>query len=276
MKNVVRFVFKIAALIFSVFDFEKNKGSVVFLMYHRITGDTSLELDLRYADFIKQVDYLASSGRVISIDQAISLLAEKKQFKDNYYVITFDDAFEDFYTLALPLIKQYKLPVTLYTPSEFMLAPKVIPISKNFEKSHLLKPVTIDMLKEIHACDLVTLAAHTHSHSEVTALSEAQLLNEVAVSDEFFKKNLNFIPKHFAYPRGIWNESVEEFFKKRYETISLVGGGAVKPDAFNKHRIPRVPILRSDGMFWFKHRISGKLKLEEKLTAMLSGRKSSY
>lgn len=276
MKRFIRLSFKLTALAFNVFNFERNKGSVVFLMYHRITGDTNLELDLRYSDFVKQFEYLASIGKVISIAEAVILLAEKNQLQDNYYVITFDDAFEDFYTLALPLIKQHQIPVTLYTPSQFVLDPSLIPISKDFKKSSLLKPVTIDMLKEIHACEWVTLAAHTHSHSEVTALPETQLLDEIIISDEFFKKNLGFTPEHFAYPRGIWNETVEELFKKRYETISLVGGGAVKPDTFNKHRIPRVPILRSDRMFWFKHRINGKLKLEEKLTAILTGRKPSY
>ena len=156
------------------------------------------------------------------------------------------------------------------------MKPELVPISRATADTGLLKPVTIEMLQEIYKCELVTLAAHTHTHKEVNSLSNAELSDEIIKSDKFFKKYLNFIPQHFAYPRGAWNEAAEKMLSERYETIALVGGGGVQPNLFNELRIPRVPILRSDGMFWFKHRIAGRLKLEEKLTAILTGRKSSY
>ena len=67
MKQVVRQLLRVFSLFTSFFKF-RNNNSIVFLMYHRVTGDTNLELDLRYSDFVKQFKFLVETGKVISLD----------------------------------------------------------------------------------------------------------------------------------------------------------------------------------------------------------------
>lgn len=240
------------------------KEQVVILMYHRVTGDVGIELDLSTKDFEVQMSWLSSTGRVVSLDEAIRRVTARDMCGCTWYVITFDDAYEDFYSSVMPLVRKFALPVTLYVPTGFLEEPSKPPISRRVSDANKLNPVTWLQLQEIASCELVTIGGHTHSHREMTSLSEGDVLAEVKRCDETLTLMLGREVRHFAYPRGIWDERVEHILKGRYETVALVGGGSLVPSAFDPQRLPRVPILRSDGMRWFRARITGRLRLEEK------------
>lgn len=241
---------------------------VVILMYHRVTGDVGLELDVLAPDFEAQIRWLASTGRVLSLDEALRRVAAHNLGGHTWFVITFDDAYEDFYTRVLPLVYEFSLPVTLYVPTGFVDEPAKPPITRSVRDAGLLKPVTWSQLKEIAACPLVTIGGHTHSHREMTSLSDAEILAEVRRCDAALAVLLGAPVRHFAYPRGVWDERVERLLSGRYKTIAHVGGGALLPLAFNPQRLPRVPVQRGDKMRWFKARLAGQLELEEQLIAM--------
>lgn len=238
---------------------------VVILMYHRVTGDVDLELDLPASDFEAQMRWLAATGHVITLDEAMRRVTADDMSGRTWYVITFDDAYEDFYYRVLPLVQKLALPVTLYVPTGFIEEPANPPISRSLREADQLKPVTWAQLKEIAACPLVTIGGHTHSHREMPSLSDADVLAEVRRCDEALSGFLGEPVRHFAYPRGVWDERVERLLAGRYETVSLVGGGALLPPAFDSQRLPRVPVQRSDGMRWFNARLTGRLELEERL-----------
>ena len=238
---------------------------IIILMYHRVSGDVDLELDLPLADFKAQMSWLATTGSVISLDEAIRKIAESDLDGKTWYVITFDDAYDDFYSHVLPLIRKLELPVTLYVPTGFIDAPHKPPISRDVQHVDLLRPVTWIQLEEIMTSPLVTIGGHTHSHPEMPSLSDAEVLAEVRRCDNALAAYLGKPIRHFAYPRGVWDDRVERLLAGRYETIALVGGGALLTSAFNAQRLPRVPVLRSDGMRWFRARLAGRLLIEEQL-----------
>lgn len=237
---------------------------VVILMYHRVTGDTPLELDLPFPVFRAQMLVLAKMEQVVSLDEAVRRLESGEVFNHPIYVITFDDAFKDFYTHAFPLLRDLGLPVTLYVPTGFLDSPDTPPISRNVSAPEKLQPITWAMLSELVTNPLVTIASHTHSHFELPFLSDAEILDELDRCDSLLQERLGQPMRHFAYPRGVWNDRVELLVKDRYATIALADGGAIKLDSFFRYRIPRVPALRSDGMRWFNARISGRLIYEER------------
>lgn len=240
---------------------------IVILMYHRVTGDVDLELDLKAADFEAQMRWLASTGRVLALDEAMRMAATGTLQGQTWYVLTFDDAYEDFYTRVLPLVRELELPVTLYVPTGFLDAPTKPPISRNVSGAERLRPITWPQLREIGACPRVTIGGHTHSHRELPSLSDAEVLADVRRCDEFLAQLFGAPVRHFAYPRGVWNERVERVLEGRYETIAHVGGGGLQLGSFNAQRLPRIPVLRSDGVRWFRARLAGRLALEEQLVS---------
>lgn len=244
---------------------EMQVNSVTVLMYHRVSGDVPLEFDIPFSNFCKQVNLLSKTGDIISIDEAIDFLNRGISFKRPAYVLTFDDAFEDFFTNVYPFMVKFNLPVTLYVPTGFLKYPTIPPISGGFYDLNKLKPITWSMLEFMSKSPIVTIASHTHSHIELPSLTDSEILKDIDICDSLLQSVIGREIRHFAYPRGIWNERVENIVKDRYASVSIVGNGSVVSHNFLHYRVPRVPVLRSDGMFWFRARIRGRLIYEERL-----------
>lgn len=261
----------------------EGDADIVFLMYHRITGDTSLELDLRYKHFYEQMIWLADQGCVLSLDNAVEYLHQSDEASTERkprFVLTFDDAYRDFHTHAFPLLRDLGLPATLYVPTGFIDKPLRPPISRRIDHAERLQPVTWAMLEELAASNLITLGSHTHTHSELPSLSDQALEEDLNRCDMLLEQRLGRPVHHFAYPRGVWDGRVERIVRGRYRTVALAGGGGVRRSNFDPCRLPRVPVLRSDGMRWFKPRIEGRLAYEERMVrsikSLLRQRGSSY
>jgi peptidoglycan/xylan/chitin deacetylase (PgdA/CDA1 family) len=71
-------------------------------------------------------------------------------------------------------------------------------------------PLTREQVRELHA-EGHTIGAHTHSHPVLTALPEAQALQDVARGKEILEETLGTPIRHFSYPYGMrrhFNESL--------------------------------------------------------------------
>jgi peptidoglycan/xylan/chitin deacetylase (PgdA/CDA1 family) len=240
---------------------------LVILMYHRVTGDIPLEIDVKYAHFAAQMRWLATRGRVVSLAEGLRLVQGPNELQDERrrFVITFDDAYEDFYTRAFPLLVELDLPATLYVPTGFLNDPDTPPISRSVRNGDRLQPMRWWMLEEVARSRLMTIGSHTHSHAELPSLSDRQINEELTRCDDLLKERLGVLPQHFAYPRGAWDRRVELVIRRRYRSAALVGGGAISLSGLDPFRLSRIPVLRSDGMRWFESRIKGRLQYEEEM-----------
>jgi peptidoglycan/xylan/chitin deacetylase (PgdA/CDA1 family) len=238
-------------------------------MYHRIVGDLALELDLPFSVFCEQMAWLSQLGGVVSYTEAISLLEIPTPPSEMKYVITFDDAYEDFYTHALPVLRELRLPATIFVPTRFIDEPEHIPLSrKPLDAKLKIRPMSWDQLREVAADPLITIGAHTHNHPELVTLSEAEIANEMRIAAGRFDKELGFVPVHFAYPRGIWDDRVRGACAPYCVSACTTNGNIATPRNSTRYAIPRVPIRRSDGMRWFEDRVQGRLSAEEQLIRM--------
>ncbi|MBI4341878.1 MAG: polysaccharide deacetylase family protein [Candidatus Omnitrophica bacterium] len=86
------------------------------MTYHRILAG----LDPYYADGLPlatlktQLKFFKRFCRVLSLDEIVSRLEAGKPLPRRCVTLTFDDGFRDTYTLALPLLRRYRLPATVY------------------------------------------------------------------------------------------------------------------------------------------------------------------
>lgn len=238
---------------------------VAILMYHRVAGDVDLELDLPFAQFREQMAILAATGRMISLDEALAGLQKGWADRQCRYVLTFDDAYKDFYTHAWPVLEANALPATLYVPTGFIETPTHSPVAGDVTDKERLAPASWAMLKEIAASELVTIGGHTHSHPQLPALSDDAITAELDQCDGLLQEKLGVTVRHFAYPRGIWNRRVQELVAPRYDSVMRADGGLATICKSNPLHLPRIPIQRSDGMRWFQHRVAGDLAFEEQV-----------
>ncbi len=69
--------------------------------------------------FDQQMSYLASSYHVVSMPDLLKVFGTGARLPPRSVVITFDDAYRDFAEHAWPILKRYRLPVTLFVPTAF-------------------------------------------------------------------------------------------------------------------------------------------------------------
>lgn len=98
-----------------------NRRKPLIVMYHGLTGDNSLRdwTQVHIDDFERQMDYLARKYNPLPLSD---LAAGLDSNPDWVYpaAVTFDDGYRSNLTLALPIIKKYNIPATVFAASGFI------------------------------------------------------------------------------------------------------------------------------------------------------------
>lgn len=93
----------------------RNRGGLLIVCYHGVvaapTSDDWLLLPL--AEFEKQIEHLARHYKVLSLDAALSRLSAGDLVEPTA-CITFDDGYANNLTTALPVLRRFGVPATVY------------------------------------------------------------------------------------------------------------------------------------------------------------------
>ena len=89
---------------------------VVILMYHRITeGDAGNLYERSAEEFEKDLLYLQENNiRVIDFNDLAAVISGEQELTTHAALITFDDGDHSWYTLAAPLLKNYRMKATFF------------------------------------------------------------------------------------------------------------------------------------------------------------------
>lgn len=231
-------------------------SGVTLLIYHRIGGGTNDELDLPVRKFARQVDLLAAH-RVLSLDEAVSRLDAGD--RRPAVVITFDDGFDDVYHQAWPLLRERRLPFTIYLATAFV--GEVMRWESATAKGAPGRGLTWDQLGDMVASGLCTVGNHTHHHVRPDSLT----VDELDRCTASIQERLGVTPRHFTYPWGIPVPAMEDALRARFRSASTGELGRNLPGA-DLMRLRRVPVRRTDPEEFFGAKLSGNL-LPERLYA---------
>jgi len=89
------------------------------LMYHRFSrGDEFRQL--RIDAFEAHLKYLVKHYRPARLADVAAHFAARKPLPPRTVAITVDDGYKDFYDVAYPILRQYKVPATVYVVTEFV------------------------------------------------------------------------------------------------------------------------------------------------------------
>jgi peptidoglycan/xylan/chitin deacetylase (PgdA/CDA1 family) len=211
-------------------------GGVHVLAYHLVEGGTGSPVDLPLDTFRRQMEELAATGRVLSLDDAVRRLeggpADPANRETPAVVLTFDDAYRSFRTHAFPVLAELGLPATLYAPTAFVAGEAPGPLAGARD----LPALDWGELAELAASGLVTVGSHTHTHPDLDTLARSDataVRDELARSKELLEERLGRPVEHFAYPRARRSDVAETEVRARYRTAVVAGGRANRPAGFH-------------------------------------------
>lgn len=89
------------------------------LMYHRFS-ETSAPGSVSVDQFERQVRYISKYFNPVTVSRIAMALHEGEALARNSIAITVDDGYEDFYSIAWPVLKKYRVPATFYVTTGFV------------------------------------------------------------------------------------------------------------------------------------------------------------
>ena len=232
------------------------------LIYHRVGGGTTDELDLPAEELAAQLDLLVVEGhQVLSLDAALDRLEAGDPTPS--VVLTFDDGFADVFTHAWPLLRDRRLPFTVY------LAAGLVDGEMRWEGSDAASQgapaLTWEQLAEMHASGLCTVANHTWDHAGPDTVDKRQLDR---CSDEI-ERRLGIRPQHFAWTWGVAVPALMPAVRERFRSAATGDLGRNGP-GIDRHALRRVPVRRSDPLAFYRAKLRGRL-LPERAYASIVG-----
>jgi peptidoglycan/xylan/chitin deacetylase (PgdA/CDA1 family) len=186
-----------------------GRPPVPILMYHALSSALTRSFrqwTLPAQRFEAHLDYLAGQGyRPFTVAGLVGgpgpVAAEQRSI-----VLTFDDAFADFHTVALPLLQRYRLPATLYVPTAHVGGTSGWMCAEGEGGRRIL---SWSQLREIAACG-VEIGAHSHTHPSLDPLPPGDLVREVRICKDLLEDRLGQLVSTFAYPYGHYNRRVRD------------------------------------------------------------------
>jgi peptidoglycan/xylan/chitin deacetylase (PgdA/CDA1 family) len=146
-----RFVLVVVMLIGSLWSAGLEK-KVPVLCYHRFGTEVVDSMTIKTSAFSEQMEWLKTNGyTVIPLDTAAQYIEGKiKSIPAKSVVITVDDGHKSVYTDLAPIVKKYKIPVTLF------IYPSAI--------SNAKYAMTWEQLHELESTKLFHVESHTYWH----------------------------------------------------------------------------------------------------------------
>jgi len=182
-----------------------SAGEVPVLMYHSIASGAPRRFK-RFAvdpgEFAAQMAYLDDVGYcpVSAAELAVSRISGRP-LPPHPVVITFDDAYADFYSAALPVLREHGFSATVYVPTGYVGATSRFNGGRGEAEQKIL---SWDALRDI-STERVEVAAHSHTHPQMDRMHAAAIRDEVRHSRGLMEDKLSVRVDGFAYPFGYWN-----------------------------------------------------------------------
>jgi peptidoglycan/xylan/chitin deacetylase (PgdA/CDA1 family) len=186
----------------------RKSGRIPALLMHSVPSKPISGISHISPDkFEKLASHIKSSKRItLTVTQA-----GMKDFRisdaESSVIMTFDDAFTDFYENAFPILKKHQLNATVFAISGFVAK------SSSWDIYSSLTHMDARQLREIASAG-IEVGSHTATHPDLLMLSDRDVKLELDSS----KKNLEDIigapVTSLSFPFGRWNTRIWEHAKK--------------------------------------------------------------
>lgn len=182
--------------------------SVPVLMYHALGDDLwgEEELFVSAESLEAQLKYLADNGYETIFFSDLDHL-------DRYekpVILTFDDGYDDNYTILYPLLQKYGMKATIFV------------ITSSVGGRHKM---TEEQIREISDSGLVDIQSHTVTHPHLSGLGEEDQRKELEQSRLEITRMTGRVCYAVAYPTGSFNGTTVELTRELYRFGVKMSGG---------------------------------------------------
>lgn len=209
---------------------DNKTGQINCFVYHRFGDDRYPSTNISVEDFRKQLEFLKKNEyRVLTLGKALDLL-DNNSLSEKTVVLTVDDGYKSFFENAMPLLREFDYPATLFINT------------RQFGTGDFL---SVAQIKQLHA-EGIEIGNHSNSHAHFVNFSKEERLDtfrrDLERSHTIFTEKLGIHPQIYAYPYGEYTLGMQEVLKEfGYKSATAQKSGVISPFS-NRFALPRFPM----------------------------------
>lgn len=230
----------------------KLRNHVPILMYHRIANVPGERNSLPEQKFKEQLLFLKRYGfTTLTLSELYRYYTTGSKPPKRAVVLTFDDGYEDNFSVALPLLLKYKMKATVFPIANWVAK------ENRWEKFNQQITTTMnwEQLKQWHSAGM-EIGSHTLNHPFLNRCDAAQLEAEIVISKQVLEHKLGCPINFLCYPYGAFNHnSIMTAQAAGYKgAVAIFENAAIwNLDLFS---LPRIPIPSRQPLWEFALKVS--------------------
>lgn len=195
-------------------------------MYHSI-GNQSEYGNVSKERFESDLEFLTEHYEVADIPT----VAEASDDNSKQVALTVDDGFKNFFTNALPLLKEFEVPATV-----FVVSGEVTGHKTNLNANATLNSEQICQLVQE---DLITIGNHTKTHPNLSKVTGERLREEIIAAQQYLESKFGITVDQFCYPSGDVSNEALSVVRESHAYATTTQPALVTGD-MEPHLLPRI------------------------------------
>jgi len=207
-----------------------NDEGVLSIMYHRFDENKYPSTNIQMEVFLKQIQLIKDLNYsfIHPEDFENNFNIPKKQKK---ILITVDDAFQSFYEVAWPFLKENKIPFILFVSTE--------PVGNRGY-------MTWEQIREVEKEKFAVIGHHSHSHEYLIDKTNEDFEEDIETANRIFNEKIGYVPSLFSYPFGEYSEFMRNYISKKFTYAFGQHSGVIDVNK-EKFQLQRFPINENYG-----------------------------
>jgi glycosyltransferase involved in cell wall biosynthesis/peptidoglycan/xylan/chitin deacetylase (PgdA/CDA1 family) len=183
------------------------------LMYHALgsPGEPASPYILPAQRFASQMKWIKRLGyRPISLMDFLACQRDRRLIPQRSVVITFDDGYLDNHTYAIPVLREHKIPATVFLVTGY------IGLANEWDEKTLLTHRPLMPWQQVMEwmANGLQIGSHTCTHPTLNAIPASQAKEEISLSRTQLERRLGEEIDLFAYPYGNYDDSIETMVRQ--------------------------------------------------------------
>lgn len=227
--------------------YAKFHTRIPILMYHRIASVPGERNSLPPEKFKEQLDYLKNRGyNTISLNDLYLHYTEQAPIPPKPVILTFDDGYEDNYSIALPLLRERNMKAIVFPIANWVGQENKW---ENFNHA-ITRTMDWDQLREWKHAGM-EIGSHTLEHPFLTQCDAIGLKWELVDSKLVLEERLGSKMDFLCYPYGFFDDKTIVAAKKAGYKGAMAIYDKVPLWQQDLFALPRIPIPAKQPLWEF-------------------------
>lgn len=210
-----------------------KSNSNVILMFHSICDSKVHKYDISPDYFYSILKYLTKNFQIVDLPEILEFNSQRKKIS-----LTFDDGLQNFYHNAFPIIREFKVPVTVFLNSFFIgnqnNESKLIAFSKTEDL------MTENQIRELINSNLIIIGNHSKTHLNLGSILDVDILkDEIIGGKKELEQQFGINVDRFCYPHGKFNPKSLKIVSNTHKLAVCTIKRNVTSDS-NLYLLPRI------------------------------------